>query len=129
MWEDFSSRIGTQKDFMFQNSKDLNFVPESYKPEFVMWSRNNKDFSINYYGVKLLGVYVETNSTYYKIHQEGSISIQTLYRFPQIIELCLDKTFDEKIRNLQKTGITRKFLKLVNSMYVLTLYIFIHLNK
>ena len=44
---DFNSRIGTKADFIVEDRKDLNFLPEV---DTFTTHRNNKDVSLNSYG-------------------------------------------------------------------------------
>lgn len=57
---DFNSNKETQKDIIFENNKNLNFVLDSCKLDVVTWSRNNQGFSSNDYGIQALGLCMET---------------------------------------------------------------------
>ena len=51
---DFNSRVGTQNDFIVENEKDFNYLPQDYELDIVTSVRNNQDVSINDYGLQLL---------------------------------------------------------------------------
>ena len=51
---DFNSRIGTQVDFIFEDRKDLDFLPEGYELNTFTTDRNNEDVSLNSYGEQLI---------------------------------------------------------------------------
>ena len=55
---DFNSRIGTQNDFIIENEKDLNYLPQDYELDTIRSVRNNQDTSVN--GQQLLDLCIET---------------------------------------------------------------------
>ena len=55
---DFNSRIGTQNDFITENEKDLNYLPQDYELDTIRSVRNNQDTSVN--GQQLLDLCIET---------------------------------------------------------------------
>ena len=54
IWGDFHSRIGTTTDFIAEDRKDLDFLPESYELDTLTTHRNNEDVSLNSYGEQLI---------------------------------------------------------------------------
>ena len=59
----FDSRIGTQNDFIIENQKNLNYLPQDYKQDTIRLVRNNQDTSMNEYGQQLLYLCIETKLT------------------------------------------------------------------
>ena len=51
---DFNSRIGTKADFIVEDRKDLDFLPEGYELDTFTTHRNNEDVSLNSYGEQLI---------------------------------------------------------------------------
>ena len=51
---DFNGRIGTMVDFIVQDIKDLDFLPEGYELDTFTTQRNNEDVSLNSYGEQLI---------------------------------------------------------------------------
>ena len=51
---DFNSRVGTRSDFIFENDKDLKYLPSDYELDKTLKARNNQDMVINEYGQQLL---------------------------------------------------------------------------
>ena len=49
-----SSRIGTKVDFIVEDRKDLDFLPEGYELDTFKMHRNNDDVSLNSYGEQLV---------------------------------------------------------------------------
>ena len=45
-----NSRIGTEADFIVEDGKDLDFLPEGYELSTFTTHRNNEDVSLNSYG-------------------------------------------------------------------------------
>ena len=50
----FNSRIGTKADFIVEDRKDLDFLPEGYELDTFTTHRNNEDVSLNSYGEQLI---------------------------------------------------------------------------
>ena len=46
MIADFNNRIIIKLDFIVEDRKDFDFVPESYKLDTFMKNRNNEDISL-----------------------------------------------------------------------------------
>ena len=57
---EFNSRIGTQNDFITENEKDLNYLPQDYELDSIRLVRNNLDPSVNEHGQQLLDLCTET---------------------------------------------------------------------
>ena len=57
---DFNIRIGTQNDFIIENEKDLNYLPQDYELDTIRSVRNNQYTSVNEYGQQLLDLCIET---------------------------------------------------------------------
>ena len=57
---DLNKRIGTQNDFIVENKKDLNYLPQDYELDTIRSVRNNQDTSVNEYGQQLLDLCIET---------------------------------------------------------------------
>ena len=51
---DFNSRIGTNADFIVEDRKDLDFLPEVYELDTFTTHRNNEDVFLNSYGEQLI---------------------------------------------------------------------------
>ena len=51
---DFNSRKGTKADFIVEDRKDLDFLPEGYELYTFTTHRNNEDVSLNSYGEQLI---------------------------------------------------------------------------
>ena len=58
----FNSRIGTQNDFIIENEKDLNYLPQDYELDTIRSVRNNQNTSVSEYGQQLLDLFIETYS-------------------------------------------------------------------
>lgn len=59
---DFNIRIGIQNDFMIENEKDLNYLPQDYELNTIRSVRNNGDTSVNEYGQYFLDLCTEAKS-------------------------------------------------------------------
>ena len=57
---DCKSRLRTQNDFIIENEKDLNYLPQDYELDRIRLVRNNQDTSVNEYGQQLLDLCTET---------------------------------------------------------------------
>ena len=53
---DFNSRIGTKADFIVEERKDLDFLPEGYALDTFTTHRNNEDVCLNSYGLIQLSI-------------------------------------------------------------------------
>ena len=51
---DFINIIGTKADFIVEDRKDLDFLPEGYELDTVATHRNNENVSLNSYGEQLI---------------------------------------------------------------------------
>ena len=51
---DLNKRIGTQNDFIVENKKDLNYLPQDYELDTIRSVKNNQNTSVNEYGQQLL---------------------------------------------------------------------------
>ena len=50
----FNSRIVTKADFIVEDRKDLDFLPEGYELDTFTTHRNNEDVSLNSFGEQLI---------------------------------------------------------------------------
>ena len=76
---DFNSRIGTQNDFIIENEKDLNYLPQGYELDTIRSVRNNQDTSVN--GQQLLDLYIETKLKILNGRKRGDLQALDIYRF------------------------------------------------
>ena len=51
---DFNSKIGTELDFIAEDRKDLDFLPEVYELDTFTTHRNNEDVALSSYGEQLI---------------------------------------------------------------------------
>ena len=59
---DFNSRKGTKADFIVEDRKDLDFLPECYELDTFTTHRNNEDVSLNSYGEQLIQLCIASQS-------------------------------------------------------------------
>ena len=57
---DLKSRLGTQNDFITENEKDLNYLPQDYELNTIRSVKNNWGTSVIEYGLQLLDLCIET---------------------------------------------------------------------
>ena len=60
IWVDFNRRKGTQKNFIIENEKDLNYLPREHELDTITLVRNNQGTLVNEYGQQLLQLCIET---------------------------------------------------------------------
>ena len=76
---DFNSRIGTQNDFIIENEKDLNYLPQDHELGTIRSVRNNQDTSVNEYGQQLLDLCIKTKLSILNGRTRGDLQRHLTY--------------------------------------------------
>lgn len=57
---DFNSRVSDMPDFIIENEKDLQYMPENYETDLVRSNRCNEDPTVNQFGKELINLCVSS---------------------------------------------------------------------